>query len=154
MAYLLVPGAVANVPACSERLALIRVEGEGLHPLSWNYELSILFFRVRDAQWVVSDPTGALSIDDLNTEQVVPLTPGTPYPDLGRPYQVRDGLGEDFLGPLRLQARALADLHGAVPAAPSTAGMDWRYADTSHPFFSQTVEATILADGSRTILQG
>ena len=58
MAHLLALGVVAHVPTCSERLALIRVEGDG-RPLGWSYGLSILFFRVRDAQWVVSDPTGS-----------------------------------------------------------------------------------------------
>ena len=32
--------------------------------------------------------------------------------------------------------------------------MEWRYADPSHPYISQPVEAAILAEGGRTILQG
>ena len=111
--FALAPGVPLTVPNSPERLALIRVEStDPRRPLPYNYELSVLFSRVSDSRWIVSDPEGVLSTDDLQSEEVIPLQAGAPYPDQGRPFLVRD-LPETWLGPVRYRALALAVLDGA-----------------------------------------
>ena len=79
------------VPTSPERLALLRVESiDPRRPLTYNYELSILFTRVADSRWIVGDSEGLISTDDLQSEEAIPLPAGAPYPELGRPFLVRD----------------------------------------------------------------
>ena len=50
---------------------MIRVEDE-----PQEYDLSLLLVRVAGPRWVVADPEGVLTIDDLSAEEVVPLVAG------------------------------------------------------------------------------
>ena len=136
MAYVLPNQVVMTVPPCVDRLVLIRLDGHACR-----YELSALMVRVTEARWVVCDASGELTIDDLAEEEVIPLAQGTPMPDAGRPFRVRNDWGESWLAPIRLRALQLADIHGApapVKAGPSD-GV-WIYADTAHPEFSHPVD--------------
>ena len=93
------------VPTSPERLALLRVEStDPRHPLTYNYELSILFSRVGDSRWIVSDPDGNITTDDLQNEEVIPLHTGAPYPEHGRPFLVRPVVDEGWLAPRQVRA--------------------------------------------------
>ena len=74
MSRLLGAGQLPLVPQCQERLALIRVEDE-----PQEYDLSLLLVRVAGPRWVVADPEGVLTIDDLSAEEAVPLVAAQPY---------------------------------------------------------------------------
>ena len=120
-AFQLAAGVLLVVHSTPERLALLRVESADPHrALPYNYELSILFTRVADSRWIVGDPEGAITTDDLQSEEVIPLQGGAPYPEHGRPFLVRD-VQEPWLAPLRFRALALAELYGAPAASPATA---------------------------------
>ena len=116
------PGVPMVCPTSPERLALLRVESTDPRlPLTYNYELSIIFSRVADSRWIVGDPDGNLSTDDLQNEEVIPLQAGAPYPELGRPFLVRD-VPEAWLAPVRFRALVLAELFGApAPGLASAA---------------------------------
>ena len=93
---------------------------------------------------------GDVSVDDLSVEEVIPLVPGTPYPSAGRPYRIRDPLLEEWLGPVRLQARALAELQGAPALVPGPHDpAQWVFADPSRPNFASAVpDAALAAPGA------
>ena len=69
-AYPLTAGVPLTVPVTPERLALLRVESADPHRA---HELSILFTRVAESRWIVGDPEGAITTDDLQSEEVIPL---------------------------------------------------------------------------------
>ena len=137
-------GVVALVPTVPDRQALIRVVGTGVRQ---NYDHSFLLVRVEGPRWVVADPDGGLTIDNMAEEEVIPLVPGQPFPDAGRPFLIFAGADDAWLAPLRARAVELADLHGgggapvARGAAPAGVAADWLYADPSHPRFGTPIDA-------------
>ena len=149
MATLLQPDMTALVPSVMDRQALIRVVGAGRR-LPQQYDHSFLLTRVEGPRWVVANPDGVLTIDNLADEEVVPLVAGQPFPEVGRPHYVFVNADEAWLAPLRARAAELADLHGGARAPPAPGGTaagstaQWLYADTSHPRFGTAIDASRL----------
>ena len=144
--YQLDTGQSMIVPASPERLAFIRVESvDPRRPLPT---------RIAESRWIVGDPEGSISTDDLQTEEVIPLQCGAQYPDIGRPYWIRD-LTEEWVAPLRFRALALAELYGTPAATPRAAHQAvYRYADTSHPLFGEEMDPALLSAPNSVRMEG
>ena len=117
--------------------------------------MSILLLRVVGSRWVVADPDGTLSVDDLAAEEVIPLVAGEEFPGPGRPFLIRDAVDETWRANLKVRARALADLHGAPQNALEATVVGaaiWLMADPAHPNFDKEVDvgAALAAGGFRS----
>lgn len=144
------------MPFCTERLVLIAVDVTGIATADrWNYELSILFRPVTGTRWAVADPVGEVRVDDLNFEEVIPLTPGALYPSAGRPYRVRDPLLEEWLSTVGQRARALVEQYNAYALVSSLHdSAQWVFADPLHPNFASAVADVALAVPGALVVRG
>lgn len=136
-------------------MALLEIEGEAYH-----YEFSLLLYRVEGSRWVVADPEGTLTLDDLNAMEVIPLMAGGDYPIPGRPFLIRRNVEDAWLSGLKARARALAELHGAPVIAAPVPGQGsadtqsrWRHADTAHPRFGLEVAPELMWGGDAMIVR-
>ena len=152
MIRMLAAGQLAHVLPCAEKVVLMGIDGE-----AYAYELSFLMHRIDGARCVVGDADGQLTVDDLAAEEVILLALGMEYPAEGRPFLIRDAIGEAWLASLRVRARTLAELHGAVvPNQPGLTGapVTWRFADTAHPKFGQEVTPSTMATPGGLVVEG
>ena len=57
-------------------------------PLPYPYFHIILLDRVDSSTWVIADPEGAVEVQNMLEEQIIPLGRGVKFPEGGRPFLV------------------------------------------------------------------
>ena len=132
-----------QAPAVPERCILIKMDGLGG---GRHYESHLLMGRVQGTRFVTLDTAMVLLVEDLATEEIIPITGGQTYPVAGMPLVAFGVLTEAVLGPLRARARQLLEIHGgALPPSVSAQGASWRADDTAHPRSGEAIAPEVLA---------
>ena len=137
-----------NVP---DRQVLVGMDGE-----PQRYWLHLLVQRLDGSRWVTIDPHLVIQVDDLAGEELIPVGRQMRLPLPGRPILAHDLLDDATLAGLRQRARALAEVHGAFPGAPTAMAesVGWFHADTSLKNFGEEVSQIAVADPERMKVAG
>ena len=111
------------------------------------YWQHLLLLRISGSQWITCDPEGTVVVEDLGSEEVIPLSRASAFPLTGRPFLAFSDQNEVQMAAIRARAATIAEVHGVAVAAPSSAmAAMWVFADPSHPMFGHEVPAALVAD--------
>ena len=138
-------------PLCHEKVVLIRMTGM---EAGMQHEAHLLMMRVSGTVYVTLDTSLVLAVEDLATEEIIPLTANALYPREGMPLLAFGPLGDGELGPLRARAQQLVEIHGGAAPTHAVPGAKWRYSDTAHFRFGQELVADLVAVAGRMEIKG
>ena len=119
---------------------------------NFRFHQRVLVRRVRDSVWICFTPDLSVQVIDLAQHHVVPLVRASPIPQRIRgDYYGIDDIEPDVLAEVRRDCDAMAEIHGAAPAAaPAGAGAaNWRFADPSFEKYGELVDAAAMGTAAR-----
>ncbi|CAK0818425.1 unnamed protein product, partial [Prorocentrum cordatum] len=128
---------------------------------NFRWHVRVLRVRLADGRWVGWTPDLDVVAVNLADYIAVPIPRRAPAPArVRRNLYAADALTEDELATVKLEADALGNVLGAAPAglgAAPTAGAlaaEWRFADTAHEKFGETVPPDITRNPLRPQARG
>ena len=121
----------------------------------WHHRLLVV--PLGGSVWIGCTPDESIQRIDLSGHRVIVLRRNSPFPaarlaetyafdEVGFTAAVRDRVVEE--------CRALATVHGGVPAAAVAGDNTWRICDTSHASFGELVPAAVLSDDQLFVERG
>ena len=134
----------------------VAVDFEDDDAFLWHHR--VLFERVGDqGRWVACSPDGELEVLDLADHRVIPIPRGGPVPQRVQDlYTFAGPVPEDDLLALRRDAKALASMLGAGPAAAggaSSSSAAWYYSDLSREDFGTEVAGEVFRNPLNVVMR-
>ena len=119
-----------------------------------NHHHRVLFYRVRDARWIVGSPDWDVYVEDQAEHNITALRRNAPFPArlVAEVYAFDRQEARDRMAQARADAKALAVIMGCSENGSANAAQgggsqgDWRIADVDHERFGEIILEGDMAD--------